>query len=93
MPKQSLNQLHDQLQTGSTAAITTNMYLIIDAIQAASPATQVQAMSLLFLLVNDYYGLDPRQSLERGDAIRREAKRTSDPLMEAALRYIEGELS
>ena len=88
----SLSTLKDQLNTGNPLNISTSMYLLIDSVQASEPATQVQAIALLFLLITERYGLDRREVLAIGDAILHDAIRTNNVHITAARMYIEGEL-
>lgn len=82
----------DKLNTGNPAEIAHTMYGQFNVLQLAEPATQVQALSLLFILVCSRYRLDLRKAIEIGQAIINDAERTNNEHIAAARRYIEGEL-
>ena len=67
-------------------------YRVVDTIQDARPAEQVNAVALLFLLVCEHYGVNVRQELERVDHIVAELRKTNDPTFRALEEYIRGEL-
>lgn len=87
-----LANLRDKINTGNPKQIATGMYLLVDGMQTLPPATQVQAVALLFLLITQKFQLDRREVLAVGDAILRDAERTENTHINAARMYIEEEL-
>lgn len=73
--------------------VATAAFNIIDRIQTYPPAIQIQAASVVFLLMIDVFGLDVRRELERTERIMKDADKRYNYLFNSIRAYIEGELS
>ena len=69
-------------------------FILIDAMQKTEdPATQVDALSLVFTAVCQSAGLDPHELIIRSRRQLREAEHTRNPEIEAVRDYAAGELA
>lgn len=84
--------LTDGLNNMNQQELATAAFLVIDRIQNEPPAMQVQAMSVLFLLLTDVLGLDPRVELERAGRYMKGADKRYNYTFNAIRAYIDGEL-
>ena len=84
--------VRDQLHVGDTRHIAIKMYELLKPIEQERPATQLQAVVLLFHMLVDHYGLDKREVLAVGDYILSDAAKTRNEHIGALQAYMRNEL-
>jgi len=83
----------DQLSMLDPAVSALVAFRVIDAVQSDTPATQVGAISTLFLLLCEHYRVDPRDALALGDRLLMDKDHTRTEHANALREYITRELA
>lgn len=84
--------LLDRLQSGTPSLISEHCYRLVSTLCTMTPEKQLQALSLMFHLASEHYGIDKRQLLEIGENVLKDADRNNNEHIRALRMYVENEL-